>query len=128
MTKKAPIIHRRQLFDGRTTAEEVHVKYALAGMKCGKCKGPPAIRARVFAPVEYLLREHPDFMMNLAAKHDGGVPIVDFVHGKHVLFGNYVACKGCSKDLEKNLAKAPSFFVVEINRGPGPEKPTVQVG
>lgn len=32
------------------------------------------------------------------------------------------SCETCKHEFEKALAKAPSWAVVEINRGPGPDK------
>ena len=32
------------------------------------------------------------------------------------------ACRRCQREFERALAKGPSWCIVEINRGPGPDK------
>lgn len=125
--RKAETIHRKKLFDGKLTAEEVHRGHFPqdAYCKCGSTK--VAICVRTFWPVEDLIRNRPEAAMALAAQHGGKLPCVDFTMGKHVRVGMAYACDSCKATLERKAASAPSWVVVEIDRGPGPDKPVVQV-
>lgn len=120
--QKPENIHRRKLFDGRTTAAEVHARHVFAGKKCNGCGGPPAIRIRSFVPADWLLREKPEVAMELAALHGGSIPCVDFTMGRYVRVGDAFACALCRRTCEREAAKAPSYFVMQIDEGPGPEK------
>lgn len=122
-------IHTKKLFDGRQTAEEVHRSLAFpADARCACGSKKVAIRVRVFWPADDLVREKPEFAMQMAARHGGRLPVVEFKHGKHVRVGDAFACDLCKSVLEKEAAKAPSWVVVEVDRGPGPDNAQVQVG
>lgn len=138
---KAERIHRRQLFDGRYTAEQVHRASFPPDARC-KCGSPKvAIRARIFMPAETLVQSLPELAMQVAARNEGNLPVVDFRGPgdrpvKFVRIGDAFACDICKSELEKTLAKGPqdptlkrfaSEIVVHIDRGPGPENPIVQV-
>jgi hypothetical protein len=127
--KEAP--HRKPLFGGKYTAEEVHSHYAFApGERCVICKGPPLVRIRVYAdPQEMLLRE-PEAVFALAAQHQGKLPAVKLkLNGSEremVVWSASAFCKRCTPEAERRVAReAPSWCHVEIDRGPGPEKRVV---
>jgi len=124
--RKQAVIHRRRLFDGKVTAEELHRALAFQG-RCGECGGPPAIRARTFAPIEELHRRSPEFLIQLALRNEGRVPVIEFTYGKFVCIGDAYACDLCRGALERELAKAPSWVLVELDNGPGKDRPIVQV-
>lgn len=126
---KAEIRHRRKLFNGLATAEEVH--RSAIGENC-PCGLPAAIVIRVFAPVDEVLKRQPLFLHNLAAQNGGMVPVVELRGAenrpiKHIRVGMAYACEICQSTAEKEAAKAPSWVVVDINRGPGKDKAIVQV-
>lgn len=121
-------IHLKKLFGGKETAEQVH-RQSLPG-KC-PCGGPPAIQIRTFMPVDEVIK-NPPFAMSLAARNEGKIPCVDFkgpggVPRKFVRVGTVYACDSHKVEAERAAARGPSCAVVEINRGPGPDKPMVQV-
>lgn len=126
---KAEIRHRKQLFGGRYTAEEVHRSASFPkGAVCGGCRSSKvAIRARTFVPFADFVKNMPELAMQMAAANGGSIPCVDFKHGRHVRVGDAYACDLCAGALERALARGPSWVVVDIERGPGPERPVVQV-
>lgn len=128
-------VHRTQLFGGRSTAEEVHAKMAFpAHAKC-VCGRRPEVRAITLAPLDEARRHFPDvdrlaeyapqeLLMRTVAIRES--PMVKA--GKpYVRLGVAYACKSCAPTMERALAKLPSWVIVEINRGPGPERPVVGV-
>lgn len=132
MSGKPETIHRRQLFGGHATADEVWRKSLPpdAVCKCGSRK--VAIRARTFMPLFDLLKDHPVLAMQIAGQNGGQVPCAD-MRGpgnrpvKHARLGQVFACDSCKTDLEKALAHGPSYIIVDIERGPGAERPIIQV-
>jgi hypothetical protein len=123
---KPKTIHRRQLFDGRETAEQVHWG-AFPGAKCA-CGLPPAIRCVTFAPIGDLLEQDPLRAQAMAQANGGQLPMVRFTYGVFVKIGEMFACSLCKATLEKVAARLPSWVLVEWDRGPGPDSPIVQVG
>ena len=129
---KAERGYLKKLFDGRTTARDVWRQSVIGRHVCNKCQARATMEAHVFWPVEDFERDQPFLAVKIASDHHGGIPFVsfkssgggrrDFVH-----MPTLYACDGCSAELEKMLAHAPSYVVVEFRRGPGPEKPQVQV-
>lgn len=132
-----PILHGRRTFEGTTgmSPEEYHAKHAFPlGAKCSGCGGPPQIRAIVMAPLDEVKKRDPDFAqiselattnpeaakrffeMLVQIKGSDGKPV------PHVRLSTAYACKRCGPTMEKTLAKGPSWCIVEINRGPGPQK------
>lgn len=124
--KRAEVRHFRKLFDGKMTAEEVHQSVALRDKKC-PCGLPALIRCRFFAPVKDMVDKNPQFMMQLAAQHNGTVPVVETKHGKMVRFSEAYSCTQHKSALEREAAKAPSWVLVDFDYGPGPDKAIVQV-
>jgi hypothetical protein len=123
------VLHRKKLFGGKFTAEEFHAKYAFRpGIKCSGCGGRPMVRAITMMELKEARRVNPaiDELMTIAPeglleqivqiKGSDGRPI------PYLRLGVAHACKACSPSMEKQLAKAPSHVIVEINRGPGTDK------
>jgi hypothetical protein len=133
-SRKAETIHRRKLFDGKTTADELHREHAFPhDAYCGSCGSRKiAVRARTFAPMDWVLANSPQWAMMEASKHNGQLPVVPIKGAggstlKYVRIGDAYACDLCKKQLEVEAAKGPSFVIVHFDHGPGPEKTVVQV-
>ena len=115
----------KKFMDGEYSPSEVHKALAWGGRRCDKCGAPSAIRIRVFAEYKEVLQRSPEFVMKLAADHNGEVPVVDFKSGKFIRVSEAFACAGCKQEAQREAAKAPSWCCVEIDEGP---KDTMQVG
>lgn len=126
-------IHRRKLWDGKTTAEELYRTHAFPPDARCKCGSPKiAIRARSFMALKKLLAELPPLAMQIASQHEGRIPIVEMrgpgnVPIKYVRIGDAFACDLCKRDLEKACAKHPSDIIIHIDKGPEPDRPVIQV-
>lgn len=125
------VIHRDKLFGGRETAQEVHQRTALAGRVC-ICGAPASMRALSFAPVADALNYAPEYMMALARANNGQIPMLKFRRGRtddsateFVKIGEVCACSRCKSQLERQMAKAPSWVLVDFDYGPGEDKPQV---
>jgi hypothetical protein len=115
----------KKFMDGEHTPQEVHRALAWGGRKCDACGGPAAIRIRVFAEYKECLQRSPEFVMKLAAEHNGALPVVDFKQGKFIRVSEAFACTNCKHEAERQAAKAPSWCCVERDEGP---KEVLQVG
>lgn len=125
---RSEVLHRRQLFGGRMTAEEVHRKYAWGGRRC-LCGQPPVERIKVFMPKDELLQRAPNVAAAIMATNPDGpyIPVLDTKYGPMVLVSSVYPCRDCKVTAEKEAAKGPSWTLVEIDRGPGPDGATSQV-
>jgi hypothetical protein len=118
-------LHRKKLFGGRMTAHEIHVKYAWHGRKCDGCGAPPAMRIQIFvalSDMEVKLREAVQVeiaLRRVATKMTvlGTAVRTSFVH----------ACAACGPAAERAAARGPSYAMVDIDRGPGPDRQVVGV-
>lgn len=128
-------VNRKKFMDGRMSPEEAHAKFAFpVGAKCTGCGAPPTIRGIVMAPLDEVRKRDPDFdtlasLANInpeaATRFYEMLVQIKGSDGKptpYVRISTAFSCKSCSKTFEKTLAKAPSWCIVEINRGPGPDK------
>lgn len=134
----APIIHRKKLFGGRQTAQEVHAQHAFPPhATCAGCHAPYnklQTRVIILMPLDEMRKRDREFdeifnAAELAAKagkpetlaklHDRLVPTK---HGPHVRISTTYGCEACTPELERAAAKAPSWCIVDINRGPGKDK------
>lgn len=117
-------IHRKKLFKGVRTAEEVHQQHAFPPhAKCSACGRPPATRGIV-------MMEMKEAMKNPAVQAMAGMAPQDFLKqtvqikdsgGRPVPYFRAAvayACKDCTPSMERQLAKAPSHCIVEINHAP----------
>jgi len=114
------IIHVKKFAGGRETPQEMHARVAWAGRRCAACKGPPAIRIKVFAPVAELVQRSPQLMGVLAARAGGNLPVVPTTAGNMLKTSDLCFCALCAPTAERVAAKGPSWAIVEIDRGPDP--------
>ena len=126
--KANPVIHRSKLFGGVKTAQEVHQQYGFRA-KCSKCGGPPVIQVKMFMHHDEFVKRDPLLAAEIARSNPAGpyVPTVQTTFGPFVKYATVTACKAHQKELEVEAAKAPSWVLVEIDRGPGSDKASVQV-
>lgn len=128
-------VHRKSFHSvtGKS-AEQYHADHAFPpGAKC-ICGRPPIIRAIVMIPLDELRKRDPEFdrvaslaSINPSAAKQFFALLVPLKTGPdsvtpHIRVSTTYACETCRSVFEKQLAKAPSWAVVEINRGPGPKK------
>jgi len=133
------IQHRRRFMGGRATPEQYHSKYAFPpGTRCqvAGCSARPLTRIIVMVPYEELRKTDPGIdvlaatdpakflAMMIPLKINGPTqPAVN-----HIRISTVYACKTHTPDAERAAAHGPSWAVVEINRGPGEDKPKVGWG
>lgn len=119
--------HLKKFTGGRFTPQEVHAHLAFphdAKCICGQRPTMRAItmcelsEARKAEEVAQLLESNPAALVQrtVMLKGSDGLPI------PYLRMGMAYACTACSPTLEKTLAKAPSHWVVELNKGPTAEK------
>lgn len=123
--KKPEVLHRTQFAGGRETPEEMHRRVAWNSAKC-LCGGPAVVRVRVFAEADYLVQRKPEFIMALAARNGGNIPMANFKHGKFVRVSEAFACSNDKATALKSAAHHPSWMFVEIDEGPK-NSPQIQV-
>ena len=125
--RRPATIHRKQLFGGRETAAEVHARLGWRG-RCSAhvagppCGGTPVIRIMSFMPVTDFRARAPWIAEALIAPR-----VVRMTYGPMVRIGKVLACAHHRQEAERAAARAPSCVLVEIDRGPGAERPVVQV-
>jgi hypothetical protein len=131
-------IHRKKLFGGRYTAQEVHQQYAFPmNAKC-PCGARPLIRAIVMAELSEMKKINPlfDEALNAVVQLSPEMVTNNLVQIKgsdgrptpYIRVGIAYSCARCRPTMEKALAKTPSHFIVEINRGPTPDKTVTGYG
>lgn len=131
MSTRRDVIHRKKLFRGVKTAEQVYRELAFANRKCAECGGPPAIRVKVFYPLTEIHETLLD-AVKLECLVTGEPPPILRANEKYgnqliMKVSDIVACERCAAALERAAAKAPSYAIVDIDRGPGKDRPIVQV-
>lgn len=127
------IIHFDKLFGGKSAAE-VHREATCAGRFC-PCGAPASHRAISFSPLgEVLSRQGLGYLKWLQKQNNGMLPLVDFRTGsthhteKFVRIGEAFSCDGCFSEMQKQMAKAPSWVLCEIDPGkPTADRSMVQV-
>lgn len=121
-------IHRQKLFGGRRTAEEVHARYAFPiNARCSGCGMRPMTRALVMMEIKEAMK-NPAVQAIAAMGPEELMPHIVQIKDSEGMAKPYFrvsvvyACKSCTPQMERQLAKAPSHCIVEINRGPGVDK------
>lgn len=124
------VIHRSKLFGGVRTAQEVHAKLGFRQPCVAPgCTNLPVIQIRMLMLHDEFVREHPQMATMIVMSNPDGpyIPCAPTTFGPMVKFSSTCACKVHQKELEQAAAKAPSYVLVEIDRGPGADRPVVQV-
>jgi len=125
------VLHRKQLFDGKITAEELHRKIVYAGHNCGKCgSNKPVMRVMLLAPKAEVVGDasYAARLVKIAAANEGNVPVLKLKYGDFVRMATVYGCGNCKKEIEKWAAHTPSSWIVEFDRsGVDPDKIIVQV-
>lgn len=128
--------HRKKFMGGRASPEQVHSDLAFPpGVRCSGCSGPrPIMRAVVMAPLDEVRKRDPDFEQlerlalispEAAQRFHSILVMLKDAEGKpapHLRLSTAYSCASCASSMEKALAKGPSWVVVDINRGPGPDR------
>jgi hypothetical protein len=119
MANKVQQGYGQKLFGGKTTAEELWKKHGLGGAKC-LCGRPGAIKILIFCGLVDFYQRFPSQAEVIAATNPHGpfVPSFPSAFGHLVKLSEVVACEGCQKTAEMEAAKAPSWCIVDIQRGP----------
>lgn len=125
--KKPEVRHVKKFMGGRMTPDEVHRALGLR-VRC-LCGQPAAIRIKVLAPLQEVQDRNPQFVAMVAASNPDGpfVPTIPSKYGNLVKLSDVGACDNCKTEAERVAAKHPSWCIVEIDRGPGKDKPFGQV-
>lgn len=124
-------VHKKKLFGGRATAEEVHSQHAFPhDAQCTGCKTRAVItRILVLCPLDELKKRDPlmgELMLVDPLKFQS--LLVQTKHGPHIKLSTVYACSRCTPAAEKVAAKAPSWMIIDINRGPGADKAVAGYG
>lgn len=127
--RKPKIRHTTKFMGGRMTPDELHRQMGLR-VKCTGCGQPAAIRIKVLAALDELTAREPELVAAITITNPDGrfVPTVQTIHGPMVKISDVGACDLCRKTAEIAAARgAPSWCIVEIDRGPGAQNAQVQV-
>lgn len=121
-------IHRKKLFGGRETAQDVHRKHAWPNARCYMCgSGDVVIRLSYYQSPFDLIRHEPRIAAELMEGNDGQLPIWRSTQGPLVMFWVEYACRHDQQYVERQAAKLPDYIRVDIDRGVGEDKAVVQV-
>jgi|WetSurSiteA1Bulk_404760.scaffolds.fasta_scaffold10815_2 hypothetical protein len=109
-------------------AQAIHIQEGpLMGRKCLSCSNKASVRFRIFVPPDEFFRRSPNAAAKMAADNGGGLPTVRMRDGQRMtLVSDNGFCSHCLKDAEIAAARGPSWAVVEIDRGPNPQR-SVQI-
>lgn len=122
----ARTLNARQFLNGRMTPQEF-VAANTFGLtaRCTGCGGPPVIQAMVFVPYAEAVKrgmvpeghEAPQQIIDVTVMLKSGA---NGAQEPHVRLSQAYSCRMCQPAFERELAKAPSWAIVDINRGPNP--------
>lgn len=118
-------LHVRKFQGGRISVQDYHANLAFGPhARCNGCGARPTVRAITLAPYDEAMRRGlvppgPEASAAILAascmiKGADGNPV------PHVRLGKAFSCPLCRPAFERQLAKLPSWVVVDINRGPDP--------
>lgn len=122
-----PIIHSTKLFGGRETAMELHRRLAWNGKPCDGCGAKDtSLRIQTFVLMSDMsadTRMAIEFQISIKKLHAAKLP-----GGRRAIrTGVMHACPRCAPSLERAAAKGPSYAILDFDRGPGEDKPLIQV-
>lgn len=123
--KRPKVIHVRKFENvNGMTPQEMHAEGLARKCPCGLAA---TCRAISFAPAEELVKRAPALLGQIMLINGGEVPVVEFTYGKFIKIGEVFACNLCRVSMERQAAKGPSWVLVNIETGPEPIRPSVQV-
>jgi len=119
-------MRRLKTFDPikRRTVQQYHSDHAFPpDAKCGGCKQRrPIARALLLAPLDEAVKRGmiavntpPAMLATITVKIKDGSTDKSFIR-----VSTAYACETCLPTMERTLAKAPSWCIAEIHRGPNP--------
>jgi hypothetical protein len=115
----------KRFMNGAITPQEYHAANAFGpDAHCAGCAGKPSVRAIVMIPYdEAIKRGYVPPGHEASAEVLSRVVLLRSSSGAaepHVRLSKAYACPMCQPAFERELARAPSWAVVDINRGPDP--------
>ena len=124
--KASRIPSSRKFLDGTMTPQEFVAASTFGHYaRCNGCGGTPVIEAMVFVPYSEAVRRGM-----VPEGHEASQEVIDVtvmlrsgVNGAkepHVRLSKAYSCRTCQPAFERQLARAPSWAIVDINRGPNP--------
>lgn len=123
------VIHRKKFMGGRISPEEFHSQYAFPiHAKCNLCQRRPMTRAITMIELKEAIKRQPAIAEVIKASPEGFLQNIVQIKGtdgkpmQYMRLGIAYACKSCTPQLEKTLARAPSHVICEISRGPGSDR------
>jgi len=118
--KKPKKLHMRKFMDGAMTPTEAHQKWGFNGRKCDACSQVAIVKAISMAAIAELNSTEAGqaWLLRLAKDNEGRVPVVELTYGKFVKIGEAFACTRCRPTLEKDIARKPSWVLVEFQEAP----------
>ena len=117
------ILTKKKFMDGKMTPMQLHAMVAWAGRHCEGCgSSKVALRIKILAPLAEVTRRNPELIQRFALSETALVGLlsacVQTKNGPYVMVSDPCACQSCKRDLERAAAKAPSWCIVEFDRGP----------
>jgi hypothetical protein len=124
------VLHRRRFDGGQRSPQEFHAEYAFPpDAKCQGCKAKPSVRAIVLCPLDEAEKAGmipPGATANPRAFPELAPVLVPVRENSSLLtkpswyvrVSMVYSCRMCRAAMERTLAKAPSWAIVEINEGP----------
>lgn len=108
----------KKLIDGTISAAEVNSKHGWSKpCTANRCANLPAIRIITWMGVMDFMSAAPHVPAHLVAARS-----VQMTHGRMVRLATIYACPTHRQEAERAAARAPSNVLVEINRGPTPDR------
>lgn len=110
------------------TPEAMHQQYAFGSALCPSCGRAATVRVISYVEFKELNRTSDGAMilLKLQREHEGKVPMVRFKWGEFVKLGTYFSCQHCRGDMERRLAKSPSWIHHDFDEMPQ-NRPVFQV-
>jgi hypothetical protein len=127
--RRAAVIHRKKFMDGAMTPEEAHQRWGIPPSARCACGAKPLITCRIFMPLDEMVKANAEMIGRLLLDEKSAKHFMDqciqTTSGVYVRTSTAYACKMHEKNLDQAAAKAPSWCIVEFNRGPGADKVVV---
>lgn len=124
--KASRLPNTRRLLDGTLTPQEFVAANTFGfTTRCNGCGGLPVVEAMVFVPYKEAVSRGMVPEGHEASREviDATVMLRSGANGAqepHVRLSKAYSCRLCQPAFERQLARAPSWAIVDINRGPNP--------